>query len=680
MSARLLFLLWLTLAAPECGGASILGWLLPSWAGGGGEADGSGSARPASASGVDVPEVHFETKSVEDKFIDAVQRYEGRVSDLDACQHKVVLKIQKSCSNLSEEDLAKLSVNLLNCQASVEGRQQFPCTDQMSIRDCTQRMDADMWNAYHLMNNRARSVCYAARQQQFRAAAEMTVDRLFEATRQQVSAMDSLKSEQERLGQLTEGTLERQEVLLQQQHGLRQFVGSNLRDLLREKQLIAAGHRELARMTEDVRHRLDAANEQLDSQTAEQRANHEQLLADLTTIQRQAAEVWAQVERSTREVLDYQRSAARQYRHSLERLRKINETVDYLLRLVENTRSELDTRLGWVTRLAGDAGDGVERLLCAGRHLLVLVGGALVAAFVGAPPACRVALAVLVPANIATVLQKGPGTALDVSAEVAVVGLVAVVQWAYSTYRARQKQLTLASGAPLSPPLFGGRHGTPAPARDAHLRYGRTPPQSGASLWGRSRSAVAARLTAVFRAVLRLVPSWLWPRANTLHLSPPKLTGAGSPTFPREGDGDRDRADPHNCADFSDDELAGDDDDGLFVKDPLRESTPVTHFSRALDESRSSSLSGSRESLHGPVSRAPLTTALRYRSPAYSPPTPSVSSRGGTPSSGSRRTCAAVTRTGLPCRNPAGALSPYCHRHAESDGVSVVDSPFARSR
>lgn len=89
MAARHLLLLWLALAAAQCGGASIWGWLLPSWAGGGDAGDGSGSARLAHAPGVDVPEVHFETKSVEDKFIDAVQRYEGRVSDLDACQHKV---------------------------------------------------------------------------------------------------------------------------------------------------------------------------------------------------------------------------------------------------------------------------------------------------------------------------------------------------------------------------------------------------------------------------------------------------------------------------------------------------------------------------------------------------------------------------------------------------------------
>lgn len=41
------------------------------------------------------------------------------------------MKIQSSCASISEEELAKLSVNLLNCQSAVEGRQQFPCTEKM---------------------------------------------------------------------------------------------------------------------------------------------------------------------------------------------------------------------------------------------------------------------------------------------------------------------------------------------------------------------------------------------------------------------------------------------------------------------------------------------------------------------------------------------------------------------
>lgn len=56
-------------------------------------------------------------------------------SPLEICQHKVVLKIKTSCSSMTEEELAKLSVNLLNCQSVTEGRKVFPCTEEMVMLD-----------------------------------------------------------------------------------------------------------------------------------------------------------------------------------------------------------------------------------------------------------------------------------------------------------------------------------------------------------------------------------------------------------------------------------------------------------------------------------------------------------------------------------------------------------------
>lgn len=45
--------------------------------------------------------------------------------------HQVISKLRQSCGEVGEEELGKLSVALLNCQAQVEERQTFPCTEQM---------------------------------------------------------------------------------------------------------------------------------------------------------------------------------------------------------------------------------------------------------------------------------------------------------------------------------------------------------------------------------------------------------------------------------------------------------------------------------------------------------------------------------------------------------------------
>ena len=64
------------------------------------------------------------------------------------------------------------------------------------MKECTSEMDSDTWNAYHILSNRARSVCYGARQQQFRALTQMTVNKLMLASNEQLGFIRELKVSQ----------------------------------------------------------------------------------------------------------------------------------------------------------------------------------------------------------------------------------------------------------------------------------------------------------------------------------------------------------------------------------------------------------------------------------------------------------------------------------------------------
>lgn len=48
--------------------------------------------------------------------------------------HQVISQLRSTCDGLSEESLAKLGVELFNCQAEVEGRRTYPCTEEMVSR------------------------------------------------------------------------------------------------------------------------------------------------------------------------------------------------------------------------------------------------------------------------------------------------------------------------------------------------------------------------------------------------------------------------------------------------------------------------------------------------------------------------------------------------------------------
>jgi len=101
------------------------------------------------ATSLNIRSAPFEINTADEKFL--LEASIARdLSILDACHHRVVSELEGRCSDLSEEELAKLSVQLFNCQAAVEKRQTYSCTSDMAIADCTRNMDSTTWNAYQV--------------------------------------------------------------------------------------------------------------------------------------------------------------------------------------------------------------------------------------------------------------------------------------------------------------------------------------------------------------------------------------------------------------------------------------------------------------------------------------------------------------------------------------------------
>ena len=124
-----------------------------------------------------------------------------------------------------------------------------------------------MWNAYHIISNRARSVCYATRQQLFRHRTELAVNRLALSTQEQLASMSLLREDQAEVHEATQAALssvQEQQVELSGQQGrlrashaqLQASVSANLGELTREKSMIALSQEQLMNMTENVLSKL----------------------------------------------------------------------------------------------------------------------------------------------------------------------------------------------------------------------------------------------------------------------------------------------------------------------------------------------------------------------------------------------------------------------------------------
>lgn len=203
--------------------------------------------------------VKFEIVSTDEKFLQLANTL-TEMSPLDSCYHIVVFNLKKKCRELTEEDMGKLAVQLLNCQSESEGRPVFKCSQDMTIGECTKDMDGTTWNSYQLVQNRARAMCYATQQEQFRRLTESTVNELVNTADGQLKTMRQLKTGQEMLHSLTSETVrklfESQQELLgthQQlqiaQEDVLSHVTNNVEALVKEKELIASGNEQLAEMT-----------------------------------------------------------------------------------------------------------------------------------------------------------------------------------------------------------------------------------------------------------------------------------------------------------------------------------------------------------------------------------------------------------------------------------------------
>ncbi|KAL2714325.1 protein brambleberry-like [Vespula squamosa] len=436
MANLYLWIFMLTLISNQANSATLFSWL---WG------TPTDDTNVLVADGVPLISIPYETMTEDEKFLQEAAKFTDiQVSSpLETCQHKVIMKIRTSCYDMTEEQLAKLSVNLLNCQSAVEGRKMFPCTEEMSLKQCTTDMDADMWNAYHLMSNRARAVCYAARSTQFRALTELTVNKLMQTAHSQIKTLISLKENQDHLMDRTSEALsslsDSNKALLLQQQNLKdaqttahKLVTTNLRNLNNEKALIRLGHTQLATMVEDVKEKLEKASEELVKQSTLRGESHKEILHDLTNIRNQAQLIWEKVESSTTLILDQHQEAADQYEQMMEKLARINDTIQFISNVTNKMRTEIEQnihQLDWITDYIGDTGEQLQKVYRTVLHIVYLLIAMITAAFLNAPFWTRAAIMGIVPLNLCSYLKHGLEACLDFPSITALIFLITMMHF-----------------------------------------------------------------------------------------------------------------------------------------------------------------------------------------------------------------------------------------------------------
>lgn len=359
----------------------------------------------------------FEVVSTDEKFLKFANELND-MSPLDACYHIVVYSLKKKCGDLTEEDLGKLAVQLLNCQSEAENRPTFQCTADMTIAECTKNMDGPTWNAYQIVGNRARAMCYATQQDQFRRLTEMAVHDLVAAADDQLENLKQMMKGQELLHSLTSETVQKlfdsQMELLGNHQQLKlahdtimSNVESNMKNLHQEKSLIATGNKQLAEMVENIKKKLDLTAENMATQERKQQENYKNIIEDLGQIHIKAQDALKKLDESSAQLLRNHKEMTKFYLEMYLNVNKINSSVSELMDTVLTMQKDLEKKISWFSHILGSSEDKLAVMMSWGQHLMFFLFIIIMSVYLQIPRLSRLAIIAALTANAVAELKFG---------------------------------------------------------------------------------------------------------------------------------------------------------------------------------------------------------------------------------------------------------------------------------
>lgn len=117
----------------------------------------------------------------ERKFREVVKK-----SDENPCWKEAVSELNSTCKKLTDGQQSRLAVAFANCHLGKSGRQTYPCDDTMTVRSCTQNMDAVAFQTYTEFFTHTGHICYFLQSQLWQERAENTIFQLSETSSETV--------------------------------------------------------------------------------------------------------------------------------------------------------------------------------------------------------------------------------------------------------------------------------------------------------------------------------------------------------------------------------------------------------------------------------------------------------------------------------------------------------------
>ena len=133
------------------------------------------------------------------------------------CWKEAVSKLNSTCRLLSDIEQSRLAVAFANCHLGKSARQTYPCTNSMSVEECTKDMDAVGFQTYTEFFTHTGHICYFLQSELWQERTENVITRLSDTSDEAVAKLEEALKYHEMMDKKQNEALSNQDTILEQE-------------------------------------------------------------------------------------------------------------------------------------------------------------------------------------------------------------------------------------------------------------------------------------------------------------------------------------------------------------------------------------------------------------------------------------------------------------------------------
>ena len=106
------------------------------------------------------------------------------------CWREAVSRLNSTCKLLSDIEQSRLAVAFANCHLGKSARRTYPCTDSMTIEECTKDMDSVGFQTYTEFFTHTGHICYFLQSELWQERTENVITRLSDTSDEAVTKLE----------------------------------------------------------------------------------------------------------------------------------------------------------------------------------------------------------------------------------------------------------------------------------------------------------------------------------------------------------------------------------------------------------------------------------------------------------------------------------------------------------